>query len=435
MNALGIPESLWRRGRTGKRHVPRRLYVWGFALLALCGPDLHAQIWIGTGFDGMSQNYYLANIDTLTTSPDSLALLRQTAADLNEGRLSVRTRVGDRLSWDQTTALTSLSWQHRTTLAAMSDRTKKTRGRLEYRLNWKSPHDRGEADVLSNFAVHEATAEGERKFGNYALRVDGRGEWVHYPDPGDLAYDYRHYRGSVRLNHSSDLYHYREGRLTLARREVPDSGRVSYLEAAGQFTLGFTIGDFNFNAQVEGADRRYDNDDAHLDFAVGRLQFDWRDAGFPARWSGTLEAEGYNYFHPDSPVSDFTRVIVRPRRAFPIGSNWSPFVEPGLETVFADVDLTDENYFEPRLALGSDYFNFDGWWASGDVGVSYRDYRATDLEGLTDYWRFGVNLFVEGRLSRALSVNLLLAQDWEWHRDSTADISVTLLSTGLSYRI
>jgi hypothetical protein len=331
--------------------------------------------------------------------------------------------------------LTTLSWQHRTALAVTSDRGRKTRGTLEYRLNWKSPHDSNEPGLLSNFAVHEAQAVGEHKFGNYALRVDGRGEWVHYPDPGELAYDYSHYRGSVKLYHGSDLYHYREWRLALARRDVADSGRASHREAAGHFNLGFTIGDFAFDAAFQGADRRYDTDLAHIDFAVGRARLDWRDSGFPARWSGTVEAEGYNYFHPESPVSDFTRMSVRPRRAFPVGANWSPFIEPGLEAVFADVDLTDDNYFEPRLVLGSNYFSLDGWWASGDVGVSYRDYRAKDQEGLTDYWRFGVNLLVDGRLSRNLTWNLLLAQDWEWHGNSSDDISVTLFTTGLSYRI
>lgn len=396
---------------------------------------VHAQLWIGTGFDGMSQQYYLETTDSLGIPPESLAVLRQPLADVNEGRLWMRTRVGDHLSWDQTTALTSLSWQHRTTLTAKSDRMKRTRGRLEYRLNWKSPHETDETDVLSNFSVHEAEAEGEHRFGRMALRVDGHGEWVHYPDPGELAYDYQHYRGSVRLTHTSDLYHYREGKLTLTRRLVPDSARVSYEEASGQFALGFTAADLTFDSRLEGAARRYDDDLAHLDFEVGRWQLTWRDLEYPARWSGTLEAEGYHYRDTASPVTDFMRVIARPRRAFPLGSGWSPFVEPGLEVLFAETDVIDENYVEPRLALGSDYFNLDGWWGSADISTSYRNYRGADEDGLTDYWRFGINLFVDGRLTRNLSVNLLLAQDWEWHANSANDISVTLFTTGLSYKI
>lgn len=419
----------------GRSPAPRRLILCGALLLSLFCTELRAQVWIATGFDGMSQQYYLATIDTNLASPDELLYIRQTASELNEGRLSLRTRVGSWLSWDQTTALTSLSWQHRTALVAMSDRTRKTRGVLEYRLDWKSPHDADEAGALSNFAVHEAEAAGEHRFGNYTLRLDGYGEWVHYPDPGDFAYDYTHYRGGARLNHSSDLYHFRELRLTLARREVPDSARVSYHEAAAQINLGFTVDDLHFDATLEGADRRYDTDEGHVDYSVGRLHLGWRDAGFPARWSGILEAEGYDYQDPESPVSDFVRVIVRPRRAFPVGASWSPFVEPGLEAVFADADLTDENYFEPRLAIGSDYFDLDNWWVSGDVSAGYRNYRAADQEGLTDYWRFGVSLLLDGKLSGHLGWNLLLAQEWEWHANSADDISVTLFTTGLSYRI
>jgi hypothetical protein len=416
-------------------HAPRRTGICALALaLALAG-DAFAQVWIGTGFDGLSQQYYLSEIDTSLITPDSLLQLRQTATELNEGKLSLRTRAGEAVSWDQTTALTSISWHHQSLFVAKSDRSRPTRGLVQYRLDWKSPHDSDEPAAFSNFVVHEARAEGERALGASALKLSGSGQWVHYPEPGELAYDYRHYRAVAKFNHLGDELDYQEGQFAYVRREVPDSTRLSYREASASLGMGTGMGDLFVDARLEGADRRYDNDEAHIDFSVGRLRLDWRDVDFAPKWSGTLEVEGYNYYHPASPISDFVRAAVRPRRSFPLGAGWSPFVEPGVEAIFADASLTDENYFEPQLGVGVDYLSLDGLWMSGVITGSRRNYRTDDQDGLSDYWRFGVNAIFDGRLWRGLSGSILVSQDWEWHSDSADDISLTLVSAGLRYRV
>lgn len=53
----------------------------------------------------------------------------------------------------------------------------------------------------------------------------------------------------------------------------------------------------------------------------------------------------------------------------------------------------------------------------------------------SDYWRFGVNLFVDGPITRRLALNIMYTQDWEWHTEAGDDLSVLLLSAGLRYRI
>lgn len=404
------------------------------ALLTLPTQAAHGQVWLGMGYDAISQEYFLVTADTALLTPDSVTTLKQTATALNEGQLSLRTRLGQSSGWDQTTAFTDLYWHHNTTLVLKSPRRRPLRGRVQYRLNAKGPHkDRiEETSPLSNYRIHEFLAEGEQRFGSTSVRLRAQSEAIRYPDPHELAYDYNQGKLELRVSHAPTAVSYRELTGSVKRREVPDSGRVSYNEAYGRFGLGWGTGGWRMSAAIEGARRAYDVADAGLDHSVVRLRADWSDNGFPARWIGAMELEGYEYDDTLSVLSDFLRMDVRQRHQFPVNSKWTPFVEPAVEFVYS---RADDAYVEPRTSLGTEFFRLDGWWANADVVVGYRDYEQAELEGRSDYWRFGLNLLVDGPITKQVSFSLLYSQEWERHVEGSDNFTVVLLSAGLKYRL
>jgi hypothetical protein len=180
------------------------------------------------------------------------------------------------------------------------------------------------------------------------------------------------------------------------------------------------------------AGRRYDDDRSGLDYNLARVRVHWNDDGIQARWPGILEVESYRYQSAASLLADFVRTDIRQRRAFPLPGGWSPYLEPGFEYVWS---AADEDYAEPRLILGTELFRLDGWWASTDAGLARRTYPTGSLSGFSNFWRVGVNVFINGPITRRLALNILYTQDWEWHTEGSDNISVLLLSAGLRYRI
>lgn len=411
--------------------------LWRSALVAvaalLISPDrLHAQVWLGLGYDGVSQAYFLSIADTSLLTPDSVLELKRTASAINEGLLSLRTRVGSQLNWDQTTAASSRYWQHRTTLAAYSSRNRSAWGGVEYRLNLKKPYEVTETSPYSDYLFQELHGRLQKQFSNVGMGLRGVLESVHYPHAQDFSYDYSQFRGEWKLSHASSPLHYQEISAIYRRRMVPDSARVSYGEAGLLAGLGWSMGSWRADAALELSERRYDVTEAGYDYQLARLRTNWNDDGIQARWPGLLEIETYQYRSAISLLADFTRADLRQRRAFPLSGGWLPFVEPGVELVSSAVD---EDYYEPRLVVGTELFRLDGWWAQADAGTGHRTYPNGDIAGFTDYWNLELNLLLDGPITRRLSLNVLYSQDWEWHTQTSDDISVLLLSAALRYRL
>jgi hypothetical protein len=429
---LGDDPRFLGREPLAARRRPRLFFLFLLVVgVVLTGAAAEAQVWVGVGYDGISQAYYLETIDTTLVSPDSLDQLRLTATAINEGQVFLRTRIGSKLSWDQTTAATSLYWHHRSLVAARTSRLRPTWTFVEYRLDLKYPHRSTDTSPFANFRVHEFHGEVGRRFGRSSLRFIGRGEFVFYPDPQELAYDYRQFRGELRFSHIDDPVHYRQAGIRFLRREVPDSSRITYLEAGGQLGLGWSIGWWRLQASLEGVRRTYDVPEAGLDHNVLRLYANWSDDGVRALWPGLLEVEVWDYRSALSVLEDYMRVDLRQRRFLPLAGSWTPFVEPGLEAVFS---RADEGYLEPRAVVGTEFFRAEGWWANVDLGLGYRDYEDPVLTGMTDHWRFAINVMVDGPIWPRVRFNLLYTQDWEWHAAVTDNITVVLLSAGVKYR-
>jgi hypothetical protein len=390
-----------------------------------------AQLWIGTGYDGVDQRYYL--VDTSLLTPDSLERLYLASSDVDEGELSVRTRMGGTLSWDQTTAITSLAWRHRTNLLAQSSRRGSTRGRAEYHVDWKTPHETGDANALSDYAIHELRLEGEQRVGAIWARLRGAGEWLYYPTPGQFSHDHQQYGGELRLRSGSDSGWQTALLGGIVRRHAPGAERVSYRELRGGFEISGN-GGWCVGAALHFADRRYEIDPSLTDFLRGRVRLEWLNSRLAATWLGALEVEAYNYLDRASLVSDYIQVDLRQRRVFALSSSWRPFVEPGVEALWADSAQLGGDYVEPRVSIGAEFLHVTGWWANADLTARYRSYDQT-LPGISNYWRFGASLLVDGPLWGRLTFNLLYAPDWEWHDNGTDDISVSLISASLRYRL
>ena len=414
-------------------HISTRAVLVCIGLLIARPAETVAQVWLGVGYDAISQEYFLVTADTSLLTPDSLTTLRQTAIALNEGQFSLRTRLGQASGWDQTTSITDLYWQHHTTLVYRSPRSRRFRSRLQYTFNAKGVREgrQVETSPLSNYRNHRFLAEAEQRFGRTSVRLRLRGEAVRYPDPQELAYDYDQGKVEMRVVRATSAVSYRELTGSFRKRVVPDSSRVSYAETLGRFALGFSAGGWRFGATLEGMRREYDDADAGLDHNIIRIRADWMDDGITARWPGILELEHYNYVSSASILSDFLRLDLRQRHQVPLGMMWTPFIEPGLELVRAP---DDENYFEPRVTLGTEFFRLDGWWANADVVLGYRSYDQVQLDALTDYWRIGLNLLLDGPITHRVSLNLLFSQEWERHLEQADNFSVVLLSAGLKYR-
>jgi hypothetical protein len=416
---------------SARRRAWQFAWLW-FALTLLQYEVAHAQVWLGLGYDGVSQAYFLSVADTSLLTPDSVLQLERTASAINEGQASLRTRVGSQLSWDQTTAYSSTYWQHRTTLAAYSPRDRSAWGGLEYRLNVKKPHEAAETSPYSDYLFQELHGRLQKQFSGFGMGLRGVLESVYYPHAQDFAYDYNQFRGEWKVSRASDPIHYQELAVLYQRRIVPDSARVSYRDAGVNVGVGWSVWAWRADAVLELSDRRYDSPEAGYDYGLARLRANWNDDGIQARWPGLLEVETYQYHSAVSILADFARVDFRQRRAFPLSGGWSPFVEPGVELVRSAVD---EDYYEPRLVTGTELFRLDGWWAQADVGAGHRWYPNGDLAGFSDYWRLTTNLFVDGPLTRRLALTIMYTQDWEWHTETADDMSVLLLSAGLRYKL
>lgn len=429
--AVNIARSI---DRPGWMRTPARAVI-AFIGLLICQVSVsEAQVWLGLGYDAISQEYFLITADTTNITPDSLATLRQTAIALDEGQFSLRTRLGQTSGWDQTTSITDLYWQHHTTLVYRSARNRPFRGRLQYTLNAKGVREDQEVETspLSSYRVHQFLAEGDQRFGKTSVRLRLQGEAVRYPDPQELAYDYDQGKVELRVMHSTSAASYREITGSIRKRQVPDSSRVSYREAFGRFALGWGTAGWRFSAALEGLRREYDVADAGLDHNTIRVRADWVDNGITARWIGSVEMEQYDYFSSVSILSDILRMDIRQRYQVPLNLVWTPFVEPGLEFVHAP---GDDDYFEPRVTLGTEFFRLDGWWANADVVLGYRNYNQVELDALTDYWRIGLNLLVDGPITSRVSLNLFYSQEWERHTEQIDNFSVVLFSAGLKYRL
>jgi len=396
----GCPRAHKRTGRV--------LWLW-VALWPLFTIEVaHSQVWLGLGYDGVSQAYFLSVADTSFLTPDSVLELKRTASAINEAQASLRTRVGRAAAWDQTTSYSSTYWQHRTTLSAYSARNRSAWGGLEYRLNIKKPHEETEASPYSDYLFQELHGRLQKQFSSIGMGLRGVVETVRYPHAQDFSYDYNQFRGEWKVSRGTDPVRYQEVSVTYKRRIVPDSARVSYRDLGANFGLGWGMGSWRADAVLELSDRRYDSPESANDYGLARLRTNWNDDGIQARWPGLLEVETYKYHSATSLLADFARVDLRQRRAFPLSGGWSPFVEPGVELVSSAVD---EDYYEPRLVTGTELFRLDGWWAQADVGAGHRTYPNGDLAGFTDYWRFTTNVFVDGPITRSLALTVMYTQD------------------------
>ena len=107
--------------------------------------------------------------------------------------------------------------------------------------------------------------------------------------------------------------------------------------------------------------------------------------------------------------------------------------QPGVERYASDAA---EDYWEPRVSVGGEYMNFGGVMATGDVSLGRRRYDdgVNDLLG-SDYWRLTVDVLVDGPVWGKVTASVLVSQDWEWHESSSDDMSVTLVSVGVRYRL
>lgn len=433
---MGVARSLplwngWPRARLRDgRSVWRWLVV---ALWLLVTADVTcSQVWLGVGYDGVSQAYFLSVVDTSFLTPDSILQLKRTESAINEAQASLRTRIGSATAWDQTTSYSSTYWQHRTTLSAYSSRNRSAWGGLEYRLNLKKPHEEFEASPYSDYLFQELHGRVQKQFKSVGMGLRGVLETVHYPHAQDFAYDYNQFRGEWKLSRGTSPIRYEDLSFLYQRRIVPDSARVSYRVLGANLGLGWSMGSWRADAVLELSDRRYDVPEAGYDHGLVRLRAHWNDDGVQAKWPGFLEVESYQYHSSVSLLADFARADLRQRRAFPLPGGWAPFVEPGLELVSSAVD---EDYYEPRLVTGTELFRLDGWWAQADVGAGHRSYPNGDLAGFTDYWRLTTNVFIDGPLSRHLALYVMYSQDWEWHTATSDDMSVLLFSAGMRYRL
>lgn len=427
-----------RHGLVNRSPSPwRGFLIYTLILLAAAWVlPVQAQVWVGTGYDGVSQRYYLATVDTSLVSADSLAYLRETSSAVDEAEFSIRSRIGENISWDQTSAVTSLAWHHQTTLRAQSDRSRNTRLGAEYRLDWKSPLEPEDASLITDFSVQGVDVEAEQRGRSWSGRVRGSGEWVHYPNPGDFGFDYGQYRGELRLARPVDIVYQQALSLLFAHRKVPDSSAATYTQWGGALELPWRANDWWVTTWLHVADRRYESAANRVDFGSARLTVEWRDDRYPSRWSGRAELEGFNYYDPQPLIADYAHAYLAPRYALPLGGDVVGYVEPGAEWQWNRAEAGVADWSEPRCVVGADYFHRSGRWVMAEVELARRLLSGTGLlVPETNYWRFGVSVTADGPVWGRTTLSLLYSQEWEWHREDSDDISVSLVSMGLRYRL
>jgi hypothetical protein len=221
----------------------------------------------------------------------------------------------------------------------------------------------------------------------------------------------------------------------LQSRNVPDSSDLIYQSSGLESNLLVLQERLDFDAILRLENRKYDRVGEFGDFTLfdGSLRHRLRLGGSMLQTSRT-ESELYLYRESDSLNLDFWQVQTRQligaavgRFEFLIG----PYI--GWLAQSPDTSAYREDYFEYGTAVSADMVGDFRGTAGLEMTLAYRKLRYPS-EYQTDFLVLRGNFIGDYRIIGNLSASLFLTSEWEWHKESSDNSRISLLSGGFEYR-
>ncbi|SYZ72138.1 exported hypothetical protein [Candidatus Zixiibacteriota bacterium] len=392
------------------------------------------QILTGIGYDFVSQRYFIDSVGV--SGPDSIlnsTLLKKDYLDDKKGLLYLRYdprkngRAFFEAGWEQTPEIYRALGNGRLVTEKGADRMELD-GRFEIKKRFKGTEEVGEGLGIANARI------GYIRRLNDILRGKIRiyGETVHFDSTGYAIFDYRRYGGEIGIDALTRDFNNIYMTVGGERREVPDSTALGYW--LGRGIVGFMggLGQGQLMAEFGLESRKYPQANSASDYLLyslyseGKIYLGKKDFLRPR-----LDLEYFNY-RGDQAINDDYLLGRGALTAGPEFEKATLGVGPAVEILWINSEFHTDNYLEYGLEANFDYYlgnkalvllsNQFGYRNYSDSGSFYSDFN---------FVRF--NLIGNVKFWRALTFDLLLSAEREWHKVESDNTTLYLLSTNLIY--
>jgi hypothetical protein len=391
----------------------------------------------GLGYEFFSQEFFLDSlahpgVDTLST----LTSLKTTYLDAVKGLIAISyfptsdRRTGFRGKYEQTREFIRVKLTG--DLAPRRGRAKfDFSGELDWRKGYADSVDPGDNYIYGY---------GRAKFmlpvsGATTLWGQLRSDFVQFDATSSLSFNHYHIGGKAGITTIPAGFSSVDLNVFYLTRQVPDSTAMEYQSYGVDASyLGFyTQGNVDLLARVEKREyNRLDNSDDYL-----RLEFDGRNRlGLGKKAFIRPEVAFERVYFTESQLfsSNYNRFGIDLLLGVE-GSSKSAGLGPHFEILRQqqfDSTLV-EDYTEKGLKAALDYLKAGLIFASLESTVGFRNLSDEgDLH--SDFAFERANLLADWRLTGALTLNILLSAEWEWHDQQEENSQVFLVSSSLYYR-
>lgn len=386
----------------------------------------------GVGYDLLSQEFSLdTTLDTLSTA----LALNTTYLDDIRGQLTVRYLPYDDRRLDLQTTLEQSSDLYRVRFYG------------DYRADW----ERFELNLKAESDWRESTADvpeagesflygfgqarlGYKMSGSSTLRAELRGDFVTFDSITTFAYNHHRIGGKVGVESYVAGFSVLTGEVFLLSRQVPDSLQLNYLSlgANGSFFGIWERGRTDVYVRFERRD--YDQPRDEDDFTRIEIDADNKLGFSKALFTRQLGRIEVTSFSPDDLLNaDYYRLGLAVLGGWE-NSRVSLGLGPEIEWLQEEeVEFGESgSYVETGVRTILDYTSVPGFLGSVESRLGYRNLKEeSDLQSSFVYER--LNVLADLSLWQALSLNMLLSAEWEWHDQHGESSQLFLLSSGLNY--
>ena len=390
----------------------------------------------GVGYDFLSQQYFLDSASL--AGPDSLLVdwdLKTNYLDDIKGLFAITyspyldRRLELESSYEQTPEFIRMRFTG--DLRSKLGQTKLDfNSELEWRDRYRDSSDFGDSYLSGYFKAKLSSPLNNSTSAGIQLHGDG----VSFQSPSSFSYNYYRLGVKASIAKSYESFSFADMKLFLTTRQVPDSLELNYLNFGVEGSLlGFYEGiDLDIFTRLERKDYNQpsNKDDyyriefnAHNKVSIGQRWFSRQELDLELTLYNSDDPVNYNYGR-----AGLTFLYGYENNGVSLG------VGPDFEYLDEqENDLTkSEDYFESGAKVDLDYMKMDGLFCSIESILGYRNLKyENDLQSDFSFER--LNIIADVKILSALSLNVLLSAEWEWHKRSEENSQIYLLSSNLSY--
>ena len=397
--------------------------VWGIELPGDFNMD------VGMAFDWVGQRYRLSDQDTLDQFDETTFSMVFGYGGGAEKGLGVQNKVA--LSDRSVKNLLTGTWS----TAIFRDAQVRLENQLEFKEYWWQ----GEDLFGSSYAEDRFRVDGLWPLGSsLRLGTEQRLSYVNYEKNSSYFRDYWFSQSRVSLEAELDWMWDLVFDYAFARRDVPDSSGMDYVNHSLVSTLSGLMG-WNLHLRLDTRlerriSARQQGRQDYLSLA-GQSDIEYQlGSRLSLVFRGELEQMAYD--HPDEVYYDYWLASGK----LGLSRYFSPVVTVALLPAYnrskAAGTSIGETYDQMGIELGVDYSGTGRLWASLTIELGSRNYEETQEESFySGYTYFHPTLLLTYRLTDEISLDLFADHDPEWHKHKEDDFTTSLLSCSLSYRL